>query len=628
MSDAKLYVLLLDDDPVEISLIKTILRKNLEHVVCFDYTLAPDWSDCLKSHHLDAIVIDYRLPNRNGLEEIKDIRKINSDIPIYLITAFERDEIDQNASEAGATDFIVKDRSYSNLLSKLRNLFIQKVTEEHSRRLKEQFELLNEFSPLVILKIGRSGNVVSVFGNTKKVLDCIHDELSGNNWWTILPLYKIPKNEAIKILNDKISNENLLNQNPIEVEVRTKNNQMIWIRFTEVFSPDEHILLMMENITGQKKLEKQLLSTQRLETIGSLAAGIAHDFNNILAAIQGYASLGIKNISNSGSLEKYLNTIISAAHSGSELSSQLLAFSKKVATKRKILSFNSKISEAINILRRTISPQIEIVFNPSESTEKVFIDPGHAVQIILNLCLNACDAMPNGGILTLKTARTKVIDENTGSEKRYLKFSVHDTGIGIKLKEKEKIFDPFYTTKESGKGTGLGLSVVKNIIESYNGLIEFESNEKIGTTFTVYLPESDQAETEEKIEDVFSRGGNEGILIVDDEETIRNFSSEYLSDLGYKIFTASDGKEAIEIFSKEADKIDLMILDLTLPKKSGIEVLNDIKKINSDIKIVLSSGYTLESNQDNLIQTQVDDFIQKPYTVEKLAEVVRKNLDK
>jgi CheY-like chemotaxis protein len=199
--------------------------------------------------------------------------------------------------------------------------------------------------------------------------------------------------------------------------------------------------------------------------------------------------------------------------------------------------------------------------------------------------------------------------------------------MGIKLSEKNKIFDPFFTSKGISKGTGLGLAVVKNIVDHYSGKIDFESEESVGTTFNIYLPVTDKTEVDESIEETFSRGGNEALLIVDDEKSIRDFSSEYLLDLGYQVFTAKDGESAIEIFDTKADEINLIILDLTLPKVSGVEVLEYVKKKNPNVKVILTSGYMIERDSRQIEESTIDDFIQKPYTVEKLAHTVRKTLD-
>jgi len=619
LNEFNLKLLFLDDNPVELSLMRKVLQRDLPEAEYHGITHAPNWIDFLSSNDFDAIVIDYRLTGRNGLEEIREIRKQNSYIPLFLITALERDEINQEADKFGATDLIMKDRNFSILISKLRNLLTQKIIDHYTKFSSEQETVFDEFASCIYLTIDSKAQAIEIVGNSERILGCQKTELANEGWQKILPIYKVKLSNLKTLIQTKIADGNRADFNPFEMELRSANGDPIWLKCSEKVT-DKTLILVLQNITKTKFLEHQLIESQKLNTIGSLAAGIAHDFNNILAAIKGYASLGLKRIENHELIEKYLTNILKASESGSDLTSQILAFSKRVASKEKVLDFNRRIKEAVSILQKVLNPKIEIVFQLEHNLPKVFIDPGHAIQIVLNLCLNASDAMPNGGKLTLTT-------KTESSREKNIKFSVTDTGFGIKINQQEKIFDPFFTSKSGSKGTGLGLSVVKNIVDSYFGRIEFATKENEGTTFNVYLPVTHRIEEEELLEDSFARGGNEGLLIVDDEKSIRDFSSEYLSDLGYRIFTAEDGDAALNIFNANINEINLIILDLTLPKVSGLEVLEHVKKISPHTKIILTSGYMIEKDSSNIEESKIDDFIQKPYTVEKLAKVVRKNLD-
>lgn len=626
MNEFKLKILFLDDNPVELSLMKYVLQKDLPEIEFHGITIAPNWEEFFIDTDFDAIVIDYRLTGHNGLEEIGEIRKHRSTIPLFLITALERDEINWDAIQFGATDLITKDRNFSFLTNKLRNLLIQKSTEDYSKLSVELGKIFEEYSSCVYLKINLEGKVIDVIGDSQKILSCRKEELLEDKWQTILPIYKVKISKLKSLIQQKIFSEDGSNLQSSEVELKGGDGKKIWLRYFEKVI-DKNLLLILQNISNVKTLENQLTDSQKLNTIGSLAAGIAHDFNNILAAIRGYASLGLKRLENRELMEKYLFNILKASESGADLTSQILAFSKRVTSKEKVLNFNFKVKEAVSILQKVINPKIEIIFKLEENLPKIFIDPGHAVQIVLNLCLNAADAMPKGGKLFLSTMSVSYKKDKPSSDRKFIRFSVRDTGTGIKLSEKNKIFDPFFTSKGIAKGTGLGLAVVKNIVDNYSGEIEFESEENVGTTFNIYLPVTDRSENEESVEETYSRGGNEGLLIVDDERSIREFSSEYLSDLGYKIFTAEDGEAAITTFDSKFHDINLIILDLTLPKISGIEVLDYVKRKNPDVKVVLTSGYMIEKESGKVEDLKIDDFIQKPYTVEKLAQVVRKNLD-
>ena len=382
-----------------------------------------------------------------------------------------------------------------------------------------------------------------------------------------------------------------------------------------------------------KSTQGQLLHAQKMESMGTLAGGIAHDFNNLLSGILGYASLLKMKIDSGDPLYKYVDTIEKSAVKSSELTKKLLAFSRTVKYRLKAVDINHVIEEFLSIIERTISKKISINKSLASGLMPIEADPSQIEQVLLNLCINACDAMPEGGKLSIITEKCTLNDENyrdfINAEKgKYVKLSIADTGEGIPAEILNKIFDPFFSTKDKHKGSGLGLSVVYGVVKEHVGYINVKSKLGEGTIFEIIFPISSKplqrtifGEKQEVI------GGRETILIVDDEEVSRNLGNEILSDKGYKIVLAGTGFEAIEIYRKQKDDIALVILDMIMPGIDGRETCKRLKQINPSLKILISSGYSDETKKDNEFRSWIHGFIQKPYNIDELSKKVRQILD-
>jgi len=394
-------------------------------------------------------------------------------------------------------------------------------------------------------------------------------------------------------------------------------------------------------ITEQKRLEAQLFQSQKMEAVGTLAGGISHDFNNFLTVINGYAQISLKRIDESDILYRYINTILKAGKKAEDLTRQLLAFSRKQIYQAKIVDLNFLITSFENMMRRFISEDInmEMVLSPKNPAIKA--DPGQIEQIFMNLIVNARDAIKHNEDnlkekkITIETAITNLdehyIKDHPGSKVgKYAHISVSDTGIGIEKEIKEKIFEPFFTTKDKSQGTGLGLATVYGIVKQNNGSIYVYSEKEYGTTFKIYWPIADETQLLEE-QAMYSDSviqGSETILLVEDDDEVRGFASTALQNLGYKIYEADDGKSALEFIKTNSKlKLDLLVTDMVMPKMNGKELANELKKINSAIKIIFTSGYT-----DNYIVKSGNlekniNFIQKPFTEQSLALKIRKVLD-
>jgi PAS domain S-box-containing protein len=401
-------------------------------------------------------------------------------------------------------------------------------------------------------------------------------------------------------------------------------------RFLYFFTTVEDITQRKQSEEEKARLESKLRQAQKMEAIGTLAGGIAHDFNNILTALLGYASL-LRMRTNDATSQKYVDQIFSASQKATGLVQSLLAFSRQQAISLKPISLHSIIKGTEKLLKRLVTEDITIKTLLAKDDIAIMADTNQIDQILFNLATNARDAMPHGGTFIIETKIAELGDEfqrfhGYGEPGCYALLSISDTGIGMDETTQERIFDPFFTTKEMGKGTGMGLSTVYGIVKQHNGYITVYSEPDKGTVFHIYLPIVNKADKEEKPEPISVRGGNETILIAEDDMAVRNLISEVLIKYGYKIVEAIDGVDAIEQFKKAAS-IDLLIFDSVMPKKNGREAYNEIHKIKPDIKIIFTSGYTRDVFRDKGVEDKKFDFLQKPVSTNTLLQKVREVLD-
>ena len=375
----------------------------------------------------------------------------------------------------------------------------------------------------------------------------------------------------------------------------------------------------------KRKLETQLQQAQKMESIGTLAGGIAHDFNNILMGIQGNASLMLLKIENSHPNFEKAKNIERYIQNGTELTKQLLGFARRGKYHVVATDLNEVIEKSSGLFGRT-KKEIQIHTRFEEDIWTVEVDRGQIDQALLNLYVNAWQAMPEGGELYLQTENV-VLDHTYVKPYKvepgnYVKVSVADTGVGIDKEYQKRIFEPFFTTKEMGRGTGLGLASVYGIIKNHGGYINFYSEKNQGTTFTVYLPASEAEVLEEQEPIVSVKRGTGTILLIDDEEMIISVGQELLYELGYKVLIARSGLEAIEIYKQKNQDIDLVIMDMIMPGMGGGEAYDRLKKINPDVKVLLSSGYSINGQATKILKRGCDGFIQKPFNMKQLSEKI------
>jgi len=538
-----------------------------------------------------------------------------------------------------SNSYFIPDGGKPVLLGVFRDITSRVNAENALRESEEKYRSLFEESKDTVYITTPDGKIldinpagVEIFGYTSKE-ELLHVDIAHD-------LYLNPDDRDEYI--GKLHREGYVKD--YEITLKQKNGGTFTVLETATVVRDTHgtpvqYRGILRDITKQRILEEQLRQIQKFESIGTLAGGIAHDFNNILSIIVGHASLIKLHPDDPVKLIKGIETIQKATQRGAALVQQLLTYARKSDVKYESVRINEVISEVVQLLHQTIPKSIELKVNLSKNIPSIIADTTQIHQVILNLTLNARDAMPKGGVLTISSSveegeivRSKFVK---ATAQEYIRVTVSDTGEGMDEWTRQRVFDPFFTTKEPGKGSGLGLALVYSITESYNGWIDIRSEPGTGTSFNIYLPVQDappamyDTATKESTEHL---DGTEKILIIEDEEMLLDSLRTHLIEHGYTVVTARDGDEGISMYSLHSDdlfgeKIAVVISDIGLPKLGGDEVYKRIKALDPDANIILASGYIDPDIKNELTKAGAKHFIKKPYMPVKVLRTIREILD-
>ena len=418
--------------------------------------------------------------------------------------------------------------------------------------------------------------------------------------------------------------------NALEIRVDERTHQLS----TANLDLKKEIEIRQKFERERAELEKQLFQLQKMETIGTLAGGIAHDFNNILTPILGYTDMALEELPAESNLRFDIEQINNAAHRGKNLVQQVLTFSREVDFENKPIRLQPIIAEALNLIKASFPPGVVINQHFEEKIGTVLADSTHIHQIVMNLCMNANHAMmKTGGTLDVKLDEVKL--DQRSAEKipklkkgEYIRLTISDTGHGMDIKTKERIFEPFFTRKEVGSGSGLGLSVVHGIINNYGGAIVVESTPGKGTTFMIYLPKYGADTLESDKSELKPLKGDEQILFVDDEPEITFMGKKMLENLGYKVSISSNSSSALEEFKKDPDRYSLLVTDQSMPDISGTELAVLMKEIQPALKIIIITGYADNLSDEDLSKSGISEVILKPMILDDFSKVIRRVLDK
>ncbi|MGA2369068.1 MAG: PAS domain S-box protein [Candidatus Korobacteraceae bacterium] len=418
-----------------------------------------------------------------------------------------------------------------------------------------------------------------------------------------------------------------------ETTLRSRDGSSVPVRITGSLSggengPPEVFSAYVEDMTQHSALEQQVRQVQKLEAVGRLAGGMAHDFNNVLVVIKLSTELMLDQVTPESPFSKPLLQISTAADRAAALTRQMLAFGRQQMMQPRIINLNTVVSETTQMLRRIIGEDVQLVTNLSETIENSRLDPDQVAQVILNLAVNARDAMPQGGTLHIETTNANLDEAYTKDHPpvqpgRYVMLAVSDTGTGIDKSILPRIFDPFFTTKELGKGTGLGLSIVYGIVKQSGGYIRVYSEPGHGTTFKLYFPTTTASPTRLTFREVFVRPSGQTLLVVEDDANIRNNVCQCLQQLGYQASQAESGAAALRVCEELEGKIDLALIDLVMAGKRGNELATDLADLYPGMRVLFMSGYTEDSTARREILMRNSPFLQKPFSVADLAKAVQ-----
>jgi two-component system cell cycle sensor histidine kinase/response regulator CckA len=634
-----LHILHLEDDPNDAALIQSTLKAEGINCAITCVQNRGEFVAALEHGGIDLILSDFSLPAFDGLSAVEIVRTRWPDLPVILVSGSLGEERAIDSVKSGATDYVLKQR-LARLVPAVRRA-MQEV-EERGQRQRTEKQILNELNfseatlnslPGIFYLFDQAGNFLRWNKNFEHVSGYTAEEIA-----RLKPLEFFAGDER-DYITKKI--EEVFTNGSVNAEAHfmAKDGTSTPYYFTghKIQMESKTCLIGTGiDISERKKLEAQFIEAQKMEVVGHLASGVAHDFNNILAVIMGYSNLIMAEIEPDSPLRKYAEEILAASDRAAGLTRQLLVFSRKQLVQSVVLDLNEVVADMDKMLRRLIGENIAMTIVPGKETGRIKADSGYIGQVLMNLVVNARDAMPNGGKLTIATGNV-AFDENDAHIHSdiilpgdYVMLSVSDTGTGMTDEVKKCLFEAFFTTKPLGKGTGLGLATCQTIIQQCNGHIEVQSELGKGTTFKIYFPRVNQTlDVAAKTANTsLPPRGTETLLLVEDDPSVRHLACSILEGQGYTVLRANNGQDALHVAREHKGlPIRLVVTDVIMPLMNGKVMAEWLKATYPDLKILFTSGYTDDAIAQHGVLDAGVAFLSKPYSPATLARKVRAMLD-
>jgi PAS domain S-box-containing protein len=631
-------ILIIDDDENDIKLLKGMLKS--ENYNLLSAFRGEEGLKIVADTPPDLILLDVLMPEMDGFEVCRRLKQEQKTriIPVVMITALKEKEYCLKALEEGADDFLSKPVDKTELQARIKSLLRIRTYHNALHESEERYRNILDNIQESYFEMNLAGDFTFFNDSLIEITGYPRDELMGmnNREYTSEETAK----EMYTIFNQVHRTGEPAEINNYEILIKGGETRTLELSTNLMKDQDDRpvgfrgiardVTERLKAEKERKQLEAQLQQAQKMETIGTLAGGIAHDFNNLLQGIQGRASLMLMSTASSHPHFEHLNGIVDYVEGGANLTRQLLGFARGGKYEVKTTDLNELIKNQNQMFGRT-KKEITIREKYEENLWSTEVDRRQIEQVLMNLYINAVQAMPGGGDLYVQTENI-IIDENyikpfMIKPGKYIKTSVTDTGVGMDKRTQQRIFDPFFTTKEMGRGTGLGLASVYGIVKNHDGFINVYSEKGEGTTFNFYLPTSEEDIVDEKdlAENILK--GFETVLLVDDEDMIIDVGKPILEQMGYNVLTATGGKEALDIYEKNKQEIGIVILDMIMPGMGGGDTYDRLKELNPDIKVLLSSGYSINGQATKILERGCDGFIQKPFNVMGLSRKIRGILD-
>ncbi|MBI1951562.1 MAG: response regulator [Acidobacteria bacterium] len=640
-----LRILHLEDEPNDVELIRATLENDGLMCELDVATGREEFLAALDRDRMELVLSDFALPGFDGLSALRMVRERTPELPFIIVSGTLGEEAAIEALRSGATDYVLKDR-----LSRLGPAVRRAIEEAAERRKRRQVEealhhdrqflrALLESLEVGIIACDASGTLThfnraarEFHGLQDQDLPPLQEVIRGSlfraDGKTIMKQEDLPLLRALR--GERVRNAE------VTIVLREAPPRAVLVGGRPVLDARGRMLgavVAIHDITERKQLEGQLRQAQKMEAVGRLAGGIAHDFNNLLNVITGYGELLSDHFPAGDPMIARVDQIRKAAQRAASLTRQLLAFSRKQVIEPRVIDLNVLLADLDKMLRRVIGEDIELTTVQGEDLGRIKADPGQIEQIVMNLSINARDAMPQGGRLKVETANADLdaafARQHPGARPgSYVMLAVSDTGVGMDAETRSHVFEPFFTTKETGKGTGLGLATVYGIVKQNLGYISLSSEPGRGATFRIFLPRVNESpEALQARESAVPPRGTETVLVVEDEDAVRHVIGEALRQFGYTVLETGDAEEGVRLCEAHAGPIHLLVTDMVMPKVSGRVLARRVMAHRAGVKVLYMSGYTDGAVVQSGVLEPGISFLQKPFTLAALARKVRQTLD-